>query len=541
MIVILMIIIILPCMITKNNTASDIFGNIEYISGGWRYADGSNVNISKLKTNKDSTYSIFHDIPPDLPSGTSFCFSSRNISTQVYIGGNLVDSTPEIDNNFYNKSPGTVWYYIDIPYDAYNGYMEIRIKNIYEKNCSSIDNISFAQPANVIISSINQKYISVIIGVIMVFIGCCFMIIDLYAHIKIKKHLDVFFLGLFSILISVWCTLETGIMQVLLYNSRSIQLLEMYLLMLLPIPLMYYTRSYLKLKSNLIMNLICSISVITFILCTIFNILDIADLQETLILVHLNLLFSGLTLIVKILERFIKNFKEDSILLYIGFFAIMSTSIIDVIRYYIGNKADDAALFIRMGLVVFILSYGIVGMQSIMNKAKLGIKNEFVHRLAYQDGLTGIGNRTAYKEHIKEYVEKKTLTSAIVIFDVNNLKSVNDSYGHGTGDSIIMRSAKIIKQAFDVYGTCYRIGGDEFAVLIDGDNVKRKYKNAIELFCSLLDEENLKSKYKLSIAYGMAIYNENEGKSFEEISKIADELMYNCKTEMKKRKMEITA
>ena len=56
--------------------------------------------------------------------------------------------------------------------------------------------------------------------------------------------------------------------------------------------------------------------------------------------VHLNLLFSGLTLIVKILERFIKNFKEDSILLYIGFFAIMSTSIIDVIRYYIGNKAD---------------------------------------------------------------------------------------------------------------------------------------------------------------------------------------------------------
>ena len=330
-------------------------------------------------------------------------------------------------------------------------------------------------------------------------------------------------------------------MQVLLYNSRSIQLLEIYLLMLLPIPLMYYTKAYLKLKSHLIMNLICSLSVFIFIFCTVLNILDIADLHETLILVHLNILFSALTLIVKILGYCINNFNKDSLLHYIGFLSIISTSIIDLIRYYFGNRVDDAAVFVRMGLFVFILSYGIAGMQSIMNKANLGIKNEFVHRLAYQDGLTGIGNRTAYKEHIKAYVEKKTLTSAIVIFDVNNLKLVNDRYGHGTGDNLIMRSAEIIRQAFDVYGTCYRIGGDEFAVLIDGDNVKRKYKNAIEIFRTLLDEENHKSKCKLSIAYGMAIYNESEGKSFEEISKIADKLMYNCKTEMKKAAVGITA
>ena len=83
--------------------------------------------------------------------------------------------------------------------------------------------------------------------------------------------------------------------------------------------------------------------------------------------------------------------------------------------------------------------------------------------------MTGIGNRAAFDRDAGIlHAKRDTNTFAVAVFDVNNLKYTNDTYGHAAGDRLIKDTADSVKDAFSAIGRCYRIGGDEFA---DGRNM----------------------------------------------------------------------
>ena len=88
--------------------------------------------------------------------------------------------------------------------------------------------------------------------------------------------------------------------------------------------------------------------------------------------------------------------------------------------------------------------------------------------LATKDMLTKLYNRNAYDEWIK--VNRRPKKAKIVVFDLNNLKQCNDTMGHAAGDAYIQNAAGIILHVFGNCGNCYRIGGDEFCVVIYGND-----------------------------------------------------------------------
>ena len=106
-------------------------------------------------------------------------------------------------------------------------------------------------------------------------------------------------------------------------------------------------------------------------------------------------------------------------------------------------------MFVRIGLLIFILCYGSSSLEKMMNAVKLGVQSQFVSQLAYRDGLTGVGNRTAFQERLEvlEREKKKLSGIAIVMFDVNDLKLINDNQGHQRGDQLLVCCAKIIRTA----------------------------------------------------------------------------------------------
>ncbi|WP_170130993.1 sensor domain-containing diguanylate cyclase [Deinococcus yavapaiensis] len=84
---------------------------------------------------------------------------------------------------------------------------------------------------------------------------------------------------------------------------------------------------------------------------------------------------------------------------------------------------------------------------------------------ANTDSLTDLGNRRAFELHLAE-LEKRAHPFAIVILDVNNLKHVNDSFGHAAGDALIERVASGLRAACDTQERAFRLGGDEFSWLV---------------------------------------------------------------------------
>jgi diguanylate cyclase (GGDEF)-like protein len=183
----------------------------------------------------------------------------------------------------------------------------------------------------------------------------------------------------------------------------------------------------------------------------------------------------------------------------------------------------------------FILILGYYSMGNVVKMIKLGQHAETIKKLAYTDVLTGMGNRMAFVEYKRSLISKyKNLGIAFVQFDINNLKTVNDLYGHDAGDKHIIAGASIISESFGNIGKCYRMGGDEFIAVISGVDAKTMVSNAEIEMNGLIDKYNSNSRIPvpLGIAYGTAFWD-SSSKTAEEAECEADRIMYEKKREMK--------
>ncbi len=158
----------------------------------------------------------------------------------------------------------------------------------------------------------------------------------------------------------------------------------------------------------------------------------------------------------------------------------------------------------------------------------------YINALAYKDSLTGIKNRTAYNEAANELEVKIKVGNyepfAILIADINRLKVANDKYGHEIGNKLIVRAAKIICDTFK-HSPVYRIGGDEFLVLLTGEDL-----DAREALMEQMDEKCGQSfievdddKIPVSIARAAEMFDPERDVSVDDVFKRADMKMYEHK------------
>ena len=117
---------------------------------------------------------------------------------------------------------------------------------------------------------------------------------------------------------------------------------------------------------------------------------------------------------------------------------------------------------------------------------------------------------------------------------MNNLKQCNDTWGHEKGDVYIRNSAKLIHEVFGNIGKCYRMGGDEFSVLLKEVSVERCRKLVAKLKdkTDAWNREN-EEKFLMQIACGYAQYDEKEDYDLGDTLRRADRMMYHEKFAMK--------
>lgn len=152
--------------------------------------------------------------------------------------------------------------------------------------------------------------------------------------------------------------------------------------------------------------------------------------------------------------------------------------------------------------------------------------------LSIKDGLTNVFNRHYFDLHIRELAKKASQTTtplSLLIFDIDDFKHVNDTYGHQTGDDILKTFTGILKQTFRVTDLITRYGGEEFAVLLNNTTLKEaeiiaeRARAAIES----TDFKSQDSTLKKTASIGAAGYLPNQ--SIEEFIRSADTALYEAK------------
>ena len=158
--------------------------------------------------------------------------------------------------------------------------------------------------------------------------------------------------------------------------------------------------------------------------------------------------------------------------------------------------------------------------------------------MANKDALTGVRNKNSYNSEVTrlEYqISNGNCNFGIVMIDLNYLKLINDNYGHKQGDQALKNLSSLITDTFN-HSLVFRVGGDEFVVIIEGDEYKNisLYENNFNAkLVSISNDKKIPEKDKISAALGYATFDPLKDKSVLDVFNRADKNMYLRKKEMK--------
>lgn len=199
---------------------------------------------------------------------------------------------------------------------------------------------------------------------------------------------------------------------------------------------------------------------------------------------------------------------------------------LEEVRY---TKSSDEKVCLIRGIPVIISGEMVGGYGQYIDITERKRRVEKIKHMSYHDSLTGLYNRYYLEEELKRLERSKRYPVSIIMFDLNGLKLINDSYGHHIGDLFLIEMARILKKEFNEKATIGRWGGDEFLVILPG--VK---KTKDEIVANKITEEEMvievanKDNPFISIAHGISVKEDLDQDIFDKLH-LAEDNMFKDK------------
>lgn len=180
---------------------------------------------------------------------------------------------------------------------------------------------------------------------------------------------------------------------------------------------------------------------------------------------------------------------------------------------------------------------------SNMNRTMVKMK-DMVRKLedqALEDNLTRVKNTTAYEQEVHKMDERmmqEDIQFSVMMIDVNGLKGINDRFGHEKGNELLRTTVKYICDRFK-HSPVFRVGGDEFVIVIENEDYEKRYELLLELqtHCHKRNYNLPHPWEQLAFATGMSDYEPTKDTSFQQVFLRADAAMYRNKKAAEGREM----
>lgn len=383
-------------------------------------------------------------------------------------------------------------------------------------------------------STIFVSFFLVILGIILSFVGAISLISN-------SNNFQLTYIGLFSFFMGVWSMCNVKVLQIFNINLSSCASVEYFSLFAATIPLVMLlstVRTKDTLWSRLVIRSIALVFTIFLFVTSILHFTKKVHYSQVLSLFHMLVAISLVVFaIVSIRNHRKKTVAEISMSL--GFIVLCLSFAADLIRfnvqkYLMPNNPKLYDSFIPIGTLLFIILLLYSFCQSTLTFIHDKAEQELLSYIAYHDDLCKIYNRAKCDKEF-ERLDNSQENYALVNLDLNGLKTINDSLGHAAGDKLLVSFAAILTKAFENIGTCYRMGGDEFIVIVPESGIAF-IPTCLERMEILEKEYSKEIAFTIEASYGIAKRTEVPEHTAAKVNSLADSRMYEMKVQAHKNR-----
>lgn len=449
-------------------------------------------------------------------------------NVNVYVDDQLIYTLRPDEDHALSISTGRIWSKVALNEEDANKLICIECFPCYE-NTDEIPPIAwFGEEYGILKRIVEKDFLVALLCVVITLLGAFIAVVEL---LRGQKNKALLYVGIVGTLAGIWKLVQLPMMSLLGIQIPILSEISYLSVLIIGLPYLMSMKAMLSAKGKM-WDVTSWINIGSIVLSVLLFLIGVSTLRDNILITNLNLACIMVTIGIGI----VKKWREDGLNRKLKFVMVEAVAIAlwfisDTFIFFFGNGAATSSVGI-LGVGI----YFALALKNSLDDAKvlmqIGMHARQYAKLAFRDALTGFYNRAAYAEDISaETFDKENVI--VLAIDLNNLKKCNDTLGHAKGDLYIKESAKIIEDCFGEVGKCYRLGGDEFTVLlskIPEEEVlerKKRLDEAVEQYNRTSED------LKMGIAIGYAWFEPSDF-HFEDVEKRADQMMYQCKMEMKK-------
>lgn len=534
------------------NYALTMMGSSHDFSNAWYTLDSDgkkqSVNLANLnpqrQIGKGNTISLYHKAPKGYGvNEDTVALYVKHLNFKVFLNDTLIYTSHTERGLIRSKTSSVAWYFIPMP-DSNNPDDVLRIDAtvVYNSGNEAISSAYYGNSAVMSRTIISDETGLMIFCMALLVIGLLYIVLDIVLTIAMKYSIGMKCTGTMAIMIAIWAFSQSQVLSFFMQNTIIANFTELMVLQFVPIPLLEFCDHHMRMKNKRVVHLGYIVSIANIVIQLLLYFIVKCDYHEMRPLTHITVLVCGTIYLYCSAENMRLNVANPRLkligkLTQAGMIIFCAFTATDIIKFYLAHEINSG-MNTLCGFSVFLLMMGVIGVIDLMDYSKRVYVSDLIRQNAYTDTLTGMKNRNSFEKHMEnaENEKKKYKTVAVVVFDVNNLKQVNDNYGHQEGDYIISSCGHLIENNFKAIAENFRIGGDEFAAIITGDLPTMDVYAQVDNFRNDVNSHNEgePAHLQLHVAVGIAFMDMERRQTMTDVFRKADILMYNNKKTMKK-------
>lgn len=504
-------------------------------------ADGSEEAYDSNQfpvTNRGDVVMVTIPLPEErMVENSALCLNIFHTTLEVFYGNELLFSYG-LEHAAEGRFIGNTFQRIPLRNEMWGGEITLRLVGTENSGCSVIQDVQ-------IISQLDShryyfaQYQSTVILFAFIIAVAFVVLLILLLSVGYPLRRQGVYLCLFAIMVPAWYLTSRGFTFTFTNNINLASHMEYVIMYLLPIPFclfMYFLQQTSHFHKVFSLTAALFFGAL-FILATVLNYTTTIHYSDLLLPANISMLAGMVVFVCQLMRRTYQNDRFMRIIRY-GVCITVVSLILEILRINV-RKFSVLGLFMLdlsltpISMIIFIGALAASYTMQLLDLQKQESDKAVLRRLAYVDVTTGMSNRTYCYEQIAEMERLGEKYFALLFFDVNGLKTANDSYGHEMGDRFLQLVARALQDTFGNQRFCARWGGDEFVVCITGEQV-HKVDDMLHEFDKKLQEANRNGEFPfpISVAYGVVRSSEEQIVSVSDAIKEADRRMYTAKFQM---------